>query len=45
MVPLQVVGKLEWVGGMVVNDVGDDGGGGGWRRMCVWENVCAHTQQ
>ena len=47
MVPLWVVGKVEWVGGMLkamANDV-EDGDDGGWRRTCVWENVCVHAQQ
>ena len=46
-VPLQVVGKVEWVGGMlkVMADNVEDGDDGGWRRTCVWENMCAHTQQ
>ena len=47
MVPLWVVGKVERVGGMLkamADDV-EDGDDGGWRRTCVWENMCAHTQQ
>ena len=47
MVPLRVVGKVERVGGMLkaMADNVEDGDDGGWRRTCVWENVCAHTQQ
>ena len=47
MVPLWMVGKVEQVRGMLkamANNV-EDGDDGGWRRTCVWENVCAHTQQ